>query len=156
VNTTARTITVSALPSYYINGAFVAFTSPSSMDIDVVRRDGWHELQLVTEAASLSGLTFTCSGGGDLSRIIAGDYVRLAGQAEWPCLPDDFHRCLADATAVKILIELNLVEKSAVLAANNGNDLQRFKSLLVPRVKAEPKQIGLMRRSRGYGWGSFR
>jgi len=156
VNTTARTIVVTALPSSYASGTFTAFVAPGTYTIDVVSATGWHELQLASETATLAGTTFTCTTGGDMSRIAVGDYVRAADQSEWPCLPDDFHRCLADATAVKILIELNLVEKSAVLAANNGNDLQRFKSLLVPRVKAEPKQIGLMRRSRGYGWGSFR
>lgn len=151
VNTTARTITVNALP-FDQNLAVPAAITSGLQTIDVVHADGWHELSLVGATQTIAGLIFTVGGTDDMSLIEVGDFVRVADQTDWPCLPDDFHRCLCDATAVKILIELHLNEKSDVLAGNNGNDLVRFKSLLYPRVKSAPKQIGIMRRSRGGPW----
>lgn len=151
INTVARTVTVNVLPFDQSLTVPAAITS-ALQSVDIVHPDGWHELSLVGATQTLSGLVITLGGTDDMTDIQVGDYVRVADQTDWPCLPDDFHRCLADAAAVKVLLEMNHAEKAALLAANTGNDLQRFKSLLQPRVKAEPKQIGIMRRSRGYAF----
>lgn len=164
VDTTLRTVTVAVLP--FDQSLAVPAAIQSGQAVDIVHRDGWHELSMVSAVCTVAGGgpytitlgTSTISGANeDMNRIEVGDYVRAADQTDWPCLPDDFHRCLCDATAVKILIELHLSEKSDMLAANNGNDLVRFKSLLYPRVKASPKQVGIMRRSRGgpFPYGRF-
>lgn len=155
VNTTARTITVNAIPFDQSQAVPAALTS-GVQSIDVVHPDGWHELSLVGATQTFAGLVFTVGGQDDMTDILVGDYVRVADQSDWPALPDDFHRCLCDATAVKLLVELHLGEKAQLLAANNGNDILRFKSLLYPRVRAAPKQVGIMRRSRGlYPFGRF-
>ena len=155
VNTGARTVTVNSVPVSYANdGTSTAITSGSTA-IDIVHPDGWHELSMVNQTQTLSGTTFTIAGADDMGDILVGDYVRAAGQSDWPCLPDDFHRCLADTAAIKILLEQGLTSKANDLANNNGNDLTRFRSLLLPRVKSQPKSIGIMQRSRGYvypGW----
>lgn len=155
VNTTTRVITVNVLPFDMSLVSPAAITS-ALQSIDVVHPDGWHELALVGATQTLTGLNITVGGTAPMDRIAIGDYVRVADQTDWPCLPDDFHRCLVDATAVKMLIELNLTEKSDAVAANNGNDIARFRSLLYPRVKAAPKMIGIMERSKGGGWPNGR
>lgn len=154
VNTAARQVSVNAIPLNYANDGTSA-TLTSGTAIDIIHADGWHELSMVNQPETFSGTTFTLGGTDDMGDILVGDYVRAAGQTDWPCLPDDFHRCLADATAVKLLLEQGLSDKANDLANNNGNDLTRFRSLLLPRVKSQPKSIGVMQRSRGYvypGW----
>jgi hypothetical protein len=137
VNTTARTVVVNVLP--FDQSSVVPGPLANGTPIDIVHPDGWHELAVVSAAATFAGTTFTLTGNDDMSDIQVGDYVRVANQSEWPCLPDDFHRALADVAAVKVAVELGLREKNDELAQNVENDLVRFRSLLVPRVKSEPK-----------------
>jgi len=158
VDTALRTVTVSVLP--YDQSLAVPAAIQSGQAVDIVHRNGWHELSMVGAECTIAGggpYTITLGGTDSMEAIEVGDYVRASDQTDWPCLPDDFHRCLCDATAVKILIELHLSEKADMLAGNNGNDLVRFKSLLYPRVKSAPKQVGIMRRSRGgpFPYGRF-
>lgn len=148
INTTTRQVTVNTLP-FDQSLAVPAAISSGVQNIDIVHPDGWHELSLVNATQTIAGSVFTVGGTDDMTDIQVGDYVRVADQTDWPCLPDDFHRCLADVGAIKVLLELGLKMKADSLAENTGNDLMRFKSLLQPRVKAEPKQIGIMQRSRG-------
>lgn len=153
IDTALRTVTVSVLP--YDMSLAVPAAIQSGQAVDIVHRNGWHELSLVESTCTIVGAgpyTITLGGSDSMEAIEIGDYVRASDQTDWPCLPDDFHRCLCDATAVKILIELHLGEKAEMLASNNGNDIVRFKSLLYPRVKSAPKQVGIMRRSRGGPW----
>lgn len=106
--------------------------------IDIVRPTGWHEVQLVSATQSFTGTapaTVTIGGVDDLSSVRVGDYVRVAEQTDWPNLPDDYARCLSDATAVKIMLQLNMVAKAKALAESLGGDLVRFQDLLKPRVK---------------------
>jgi hypothetical protein len=125
--------------------------------IDIVHPDGWHELSYISGVPVVTNPTNIQIPGTDyLGDIAVGDFVRAGEQTDWPCLPDDFHRCLADVAAIKILYELNLLDKAQALEATVGNDLQRFRSLLLPRVKADPKVIPIIRRSRGYGYPGWR
>lgn len=155
VNVGARTVTVNVLPFDQSLTAPAAITSATST-LDVVHPDGWHELSYVGATQTLSGTVITFTDTQDMTDILVGDYVRVADQTDWPCLPDDFHRCLADTVAIKILIMQDLEAKAALLTDNAGNDVLRFKSLLLPRVKAEPKSIPLMSRSRGYTYPWWR
>jgi hypothetical protein len=155
INTSTRVVTVNALPFDQSLTSPAAITSATQL-VDIVHPDGWHELSLVGATQTLSGLNITIGGTDSLGDVQAGDYVRVADQTDWPCLPDDFHRCLADTAAIKILYELNLGMKAQQLEVSNGFDIARFKSLLLPRVKAEPKVIGVMRRSRGWGYPGWR
>jgi hypothetical protein len=155
VNTSTRVVTVNALPFDYSLAVPAAITT-ATQTVDIVHPDGWHELSLVGATQTLSGLNITIGGTDSLGDVQLGDYVRVADQTDWPCLPDDFHRCLADTAAIKILLEIHLLEKAEALTATNGFDIARLRSLLLPRVKAEPKQIGILRRSRGWGYPGWR
>lgn len=133
-----------------------SLASPGAMTtgqqlIDIVHGAGWHELRLVGATQTFSGTTITIGGTDDLSLVKVGDYVRVADQTDWPCIPEEFHRCLCDAAAVKILLELGLQGKSDALAANNGNDILRMKKMIYPRDKSQPREIPMFLRSRDTG-----
>lgn len=143
-NVVGNVITVSNLPFDQELASPVAITS-GLQQIDVVKANGWHELAVVGVNQTNNGTTsITVPTGTDLSEVdfAAGkDYVRAAEQTDWPCLPDDFHRCLADAVSVKIMTQLNMAAKAGQLAASVSADLQRFQSLISTRVKSEPRTI---------------
>jgi len=156
VNTTLRTITVAVLPFDQSLAVPAAITSALQL-IDVVHPNGWHELSLVNAPQTIAGVgpfTITVGGTADMSDIEVGDFVRAAEQTDWPCLPDDYHRALADVSAIKVMIEQSRPTDN--VESNVGNDLVRFRSLLLPRVKAEPKTIPVSLKTRGYtGSGGF-
>lgn len=143
------TITVNVVPVDNSLAAPVAITSANQL-IDIVHPNGWHELAVVGSTQTLAGAVFTLPNGTDISDVEVGDFVRAADQTDWPCLPDDFHRCLADVAAIKVAVELELREKNDALAQNVENDLVRFRSLLLPRVKSEPKTTPVSLKSRGW------
>lgn len=150
INTTARTLTVAVLPFDMSQAVPSAITSGNQF-IDVVHPNGWHELSLVQAPQTIAGVgpfTITVGGSLDMSDIEIGDFVRAAEQTDWPCLPDDYHRSLADVAAIKIMIERNVPTQA--LEANVGNDLERFRSDLLPRVKAEPKTVPVSLKTRAY------
>lgn len=152
VNSAARTITVDVVPFDQEVGPG-AITS-ANQRIDVIHPDGWHELALIGATQTLAGLIFTVGGTDPLDEITIGDFVRAAEQTDWPALPDDFHRTLADLTSVQILIQLGLAEKAGQIGELAAGDTLRFVDLIAPRVKADPPTIPL-----GGGWGgggSFR
>lgn len=144
------TLTVNVVP-FDMDLAVPAAITTAVQRIDVVHPNGWHELAVVGSTQTLAGAVFTLPNGTDISRVEVGDYVRAAEQTDWPCLPADFHRALADVAAVKVAVELGLREKNDDLASNVENDLIRFRSLLLPRVKSEPKTTPVFLASRG-GW----
>lgn len=130
----SRQVVVNAIP-FDMELLTPAAMSSGSQLIDIVRPTGWHELQLVGATQTYTGTTITIGGVDDLSTVAVGDYVRVAEQTDWPNLPDDYARCLSDATAVKILLQLTFDAKAKSLAASLGGDLVRFQDLLTPRVK---------------------
>lgn len=133
----SRVITINTLPFDQELPTPAAITSGLQF-IDIVRPTGWHEVQVVSASQTFVGVgpaTVTIGGVDDLSTVQVGDYVRVAEQTDWPALPDDFARCLADATAVKIMLQLNMEQKAKALAASLGGDLLRFQDLISPRVK---------------------
>lgn len=151
VNPTARTIVVNVVPFDQELAVPAALTTAVQL-IDVVHKDGvWHELALVGAPQTLAGVTFTVGGTDDMNEIRVGDYVRVAEQTDWPCLPDDFHRTLADAAGAVILTALNIINKSMALSQKVNTDIARFTDLLTPRVKNSPRTIlarnALIRRS---------
>ena len=152
-----RVVTVNAIPLDQSLTSPVAMTS-GLQSIDIVHPDGWHELALVGAAQTFSGLNITIGGTDPLTDVRVGDFVRVADQTDWPPLSDEFHPTLAEQTAIEILTDLNLLEKAQALELKAGLAMGKLRSKLVPRVKSEPKQIGLTSRTRGYpntGWGRF-
>lgn len=145
VNVAARTITVNVVPfdMEAINLGVVTPTAITSANqlIDVVHPNGWYELALVGAAQTLAGSVFTVGGTDDMNEIAVGDYVRAAEQTDWPCLPEDFHRALADTASVKILAERDFPDKAGSFAQAVTADIGRMQDLLLPRVKSEALTI---------------
>jgi hypothetical protein len=146
----ARTITVNVVPFDQELAVPAAITS-ALQQIDVVHPDGYHELALVGATQSLAGSVFTVGGTQSMQDVQVGDFVRAAEQTDWPCLPDEFHQTLADACAVRFLLQLGFGGKARDLAAKigltpdgltpHGTDLARFRKLITPRVKTSPKRL---------------
>lgn len=130
----SRQVTVNALP-FDMELAVPAAITSAQQKIDIVRSNGWHEVQVVSATQTISGSVITIGGVDDLSTVQVDDYVRVAEQTDWPALPDDYATCLSDATAVKIMLQLNMSAKAKDLAASLSGDLLRFQDLLKPRVK---------------------
>jgi hypothetical protein len=139
VNRTARTLTVLSAPTTFDESG-TSTSLPTNGTIDVVSPSGWHEVQLAEALFTSSGLVFTLTADADTSfmnGIQAGDMIRDRGQSEWPPLPDDFHRCLADITSIKILIQRDFQAKAMGYAQDVNSDLSRFSSLINDRVQEE-------------------
>jgi hypothetical protein len=138
VNVSTRQITVNAIP---VDMDTIATMGSGVQKIDVVHPDGWHELALVAMPQTYSGTVFTVVGTDDLAEIAIGDFVRVAEQTDWPCLPDDYHRCLADIASVKILLQMDQPQKASGFAQSVNADVQRFVEMIQPRVKSEAKVV---------------
>lgn len=102
--------------------------------IDIQRPHGWFDLVSVQQVCTISGLTITCNPGS----AQVGDLVRAANQTDLPQIPEDFHRLLADLTAVKVLVEKGMDAKASTLASVIKGDQERFASMLAPRVRTQP------------------
>lgn len=153
INTSTRVITVNLVP-FDMSLAVPAVITSGVQQIDVVHPDGWHELALVGATQTFSGLNITVGGTDPLTDIQIGDYVRVADQTDWPPLPDDYHRCLADVTSVKILTQQSNPQKGAQFGQDVSADLGRFGKLIAARVTEEPRTVradlpGLRRYWRG-------
>jgi hypothetical protein len=140
VDPVARTLTLStAVQSVAANGTTSAVSG--SVALDVVHPEGWHSVQW-TGTGTVSGTTVTLAANAsglaeanDLSMVKVGDYVRAASQTDWPPLPYEFHRTLADAVACKILTLRNMADKANALSQTDVVPaLKRFAELLEPRV----------------------
>lgn len=141
INPTTRSVTVNVLPNDMLwSVAGSALTN--GFRVDIVRGYGWYEVVATDMAVSgVSGTTFTLGGTGSLADVSAASsdetphYVRYANQTDWPPIPRDFHRTLADVATINVLTQLHLLEKAAAYAEKVSADLERFRELLQPRVK---------------------
>ena len=153
VDNVAKTVTVDALPDNQVTAVPIA----SGDELDIVHPNGWHEVTIVGEAAAIAGTVLTFGPTVDLSMVEVGDCVRAADQTEWPALPVDFHRSLADACAVSILLSKGDMVKANAMSGKVNGDIERFTSLLDPRVKDFPQatvaRYGVLR-SRSRYWGA--
>lgn len=140
INTAARTLTVNVVPFDQELGTPAAITS-ALQRIDVVHPDGWHELALVGATQTLAGSVFTVGGSDSFDEIVVGDFVRSAEQTDWPCLPDEFHRTLADAAACVALTSVGAADKAAFISGKVTADVQRLASLIEPRIKSSVPKL---------------
>jgi hypothetical protein len=112
---------------------------------DVIRPSGWFSptvVSQVTEVFTGAFVGFYSLTEAEFSDAVqVGDYVRVAEQTDWPALPADFHRMLADAAAVNVLREMDLFDKAEVLSTAASADFARFAKQIQPRVKSRPKKI---------------
>jgi hypothetical protein len=140
LNTSTRVALMALTPADRDTGNDIT----SSSTVDVVSTVGAHETHLV--GASLSAVasdtSVTFASGTDLSRVVVGDAVRAAGQTDWPMLPQEFHRTLADVTGAVILAGgIGAVQKAGGLTGKAGDDYKRFIDLLEPRVKDNARKL---------------
>lgn len=150
-NPTTGVVTLQSPFSYYFGGAMIPATSNGvNLDCDVVKQGSWHELAAVANEqffsngsciTSAAGLTLTFANPSYVANVKYGDFVRLRDQTDWPALPDDFHRCLADVVSTKILIQRDFQQKASGYAQDVGADIQRFFQLISRRVMEEPVRL---------------
>lgn len=141
LNATTRSVTVTSVPNDMLWSASGA-ALVNGFRVDIVRGYGWFEVAASDmQVSGLSGNTFTLGGTNSLVDIAGAindqhpHYVRHIGQTDWPAVPVDFHRTLADLATVSVLTQLHHLEKAAAYAEKINGDLQRFGELLQPRVK---------------------
>lgn len=156
IDTASLAVSLNAIPYNMLLATPAAITSADL--VDVIRPNGSHEIVLGSAGqVGFIGTVMTFSAGTDISRVRIGDYVRAAEQSDWPQLPNEFHRTLADATAAGIWVAKGYQQKAQALAQKVQSDLGRYAEMLQPRVKDSPKQFkprygilrgrsGLMRR----------
>jgi len=133
VDTATRTITVNELPVDRVTGEVVS----GSLVIDVIEPRGWFELSLFDALAGVSGpTTFQVSSGPSLGRIEVGDYVRVAGQTDWPQLPESYHTVLGAAAAIPICVRRDMYDRSTELQGATSAAAQRLAASLTPRTRA--------------------
>lgn len=140
VDTTTRQLTVNVMPFDMDLAVPVAITTANQL-IDVVRPTGWHELALVGSTQTIAALVITLPAGSDMSEIEVGDYVRAAEQTDWPCLPDEHHRSLADLAASMYARTRGYGDTEERLLQAVGASLRELRTLLMPRIKASPPVI---------------
>lgn len=145
VDTANRIVTVNVAP--YDMSSFSTPVITTGAVVDVIRPNGWHVATAIDQTCSVAGTSpasITLSGLSSAQFVDAvqqGDYIRVRDQTDWPALPADYHRMLADTAAVNILRELDLEDKSAALSQAASADFIRFSKLINPRVKSEPERI---------------
>lgn len=135
VDADTRTITLNSMPvdrlagNAQLNGTHI---------VDVIEPRGNYELSLCDALATVLDSThIQIAEGYSLARIEPGDYLRVAGQSDWPQLPEEFHSLLGSTTAVPICRQRDLLERADTLAAAGSAGLQRFQSHLLPRVRVD-------------------
>lgn len=138
----AWTIALNDLPVDQVTEADVE----NSDLVDVVRSDTG-DVVAVDLVLGGGGTSLT----GDASLVQVGDFVRAAGQSEWPQVPVDLHRTLADATAA--IVQMAKGIDPSGLVSKVQSDLQRITGIAQPRVKDSPGvivgRVGVARRGRG-------
>jgi hypothetical protein len=140
INTAARTVTVNVIPFDQSLVTPASITSGLQL-VDIVHPDGWYELAMVGQAQTISGLVITLGGTDPMTRVQVGDYVRVVDQTDWPAIPSDFHRCLADIASTKILLQQDYQQKAAGFAGDVSADIGRFSALISDRVHEEPRTL---------------
>lgn len=142
IDVNARVLnTNGAITSIAEDGSVGSTITSGTVTIDIIRVGGWHKVQWTGSATFTAGTVLTLasdasglSEANDLSDIAVGDVVRVADQTDWPPLPADYHRSLADATAAKILTARGMADRADELSQSYVvPDLQRFGDLLRPR-----------------------
>lgn len=109
--------------------------------VDVVRPSGWFTPLLVQASQTFTGTTITFGGTDPVDHLEVGDYVRAADETDWPCVPADFHRLIADLASITILVQLGFLQKAAAFGEKCAGDVDRLRDLLQPRVKDQAREI---------------
>lgn len=159
-------------PITYWNGVGMQVTTAggSSFVCDAVRLGSWRELSMVGFAFqpgvtrgqlsfAVGGTSLTAANPADLARVQVGDLLRIYDQTDWPSLPEDFHRSLADFVTAKILTQRSMEAKAQAFEAQATQDATRFVMLVSQRVMEEPytyrAELPSLRGGGGRYWGGW-
>lgn len=153
INVANRTVQPVNQPNTFKTGSPVALTTGDVADI--IHPNGTFELCVVSAPITAFGAgIYTFAVGTDLSDVQPGDYLRGEAETDWPAIPEEFHRTVADTASVKIMLQLNQMGKAGAIAQSVGGDLDRLRKLIeAPRTRRQPKRVPAMLMTRGY-WGS--
>ncbi|HEX2679522.1 MAG TPA: hypothetical protein VHM19_22880 [Polyangiales bacterium] len=145
VNVDTATVIVAALPLNRVTGVAIA----TGDRLDIVHQNGWHELSLVGEVCAITGsgpysISFNGADLSDVESGTTGDYVRAAGQTDWPCLHESFHPALCTVTAARISRARGAYARAAELekeVSGEDGDMARFIRVIEPRVQDAPRVV---------------
>lgn len=154
VNAAARQVTVLAVPTCKDpTSPNFNFTLGSTGIADIIHPDGTFELSMVSGTVSLlAGLVYTFAVGTDMTEVAVGDIVRFASETDWPPLPEEFQRTVADVASIPIMLQLNMQAKATALASKVGGDIGRLSTLMnAPRTRRQPKRMQARLMTRGVG-----
>lgn len=134
IDTGTNILTLSSMPTS-MPGAVALSGSPL---FDVIEPRGNFELALCDAIGTILDPTHVQIGSQySLARVEVGDYLRCAGQSEWPQLPKEFHSVVGSITALPILRQRDLYERADKLAEASSNALQRLREHISPRVRVQ-------------------
>jgi hypothetical protein len=127
-------LTVSSMPTSMPGAVAISGT----LTFDVIEPRGNFELALCDAIGTIIDPTHVQIGSQySLARVEEGDYLRCANQSEWPQLPKEFHSIVGSITALPILRQRDMYERSDKLAEATGNALQRLREHIAPRVRVQ-------------------
>lgn len=134
VDPNTRILTVNAMPIDRVTNTAVN----GDCIVDVIEPRGNYELSLADGFATVLDSThIQIASGYTVARLEAGDYLRAAGQSDWPQLPEEFHSLLGTVTAVPICRQKDMDTRAEALSAAGSSGLQRFQSHIMPRVRVD-------------------
>lgn len=141
VNTSTKVVTVNAVPVDFSTSTLIS----TGAIIDIVRPSGWFTAVVVSQSVSVTGtdITLAAATTDEILAVRVGDYVRVSDTTDWPPLPAEYHRMIADAAAANVLREMGLDEKAQQVSTVASADFARFAKMINPRVKSEPKRVRL-------------
>lgn len=139
-NIASRQVTVNVIPKRIEQTTPAEIVSGTDY-VDVIRPNGWFMPVLVQAPQTFSGTVVTFGGSDPVSHLQVGDYLRAADETDWPCVPADFHRLIADLATITVLVQLGHLDKARVFGEKCAGDMDRFRDLLEPRVKDQAQSI---------------
>lgn len=144
VDVGANTITV---PTGTMPPAF------GGVPLDVVRATPGFETLIAGVVATAIGDVVTFGGdvSAELERVVAGDYVCLAGQSGVAQCPAELRGLLATRAARRALMAVNEAQQASMLDSSVAELTEVARTLLAPRVDDEPREWGDARRGALYG-----
>lgn len=150
---TSSTIRVSGNPT---------FLSVSGGLLDVINTTGTNEVVLFDVpystyvSAGGGNYDITITGGVSLSKLFAGQVVRVADTTDQIPLPREMHQTFAIYTIACVLEDLGDTEQAAKLLDRAARQMRKLIDLAIPRDKAHPQKIkprsSWLRRNAGRSW----
>lgn len=130
-----------------VTGTFDTYIGGTSGTCDVVNTTGCNEVAIVampfTNVVNAGGgfHDVTVPVGTDLSRVAAGQVLRIVDTTDYVPLPVELHESLVARVAASYLLEHGDQEQAGALANKAENAITRFCDTAQPRVRAQPFRV---------------